>query len=520
MHKSQKKHTEINICGKNSSTTFPIFPERLIKHRQQSDLFGVLYLTYYLYNDILCTVKNFNRRRFMKKIIFGIVAVIMTLGMLVSCNVTSDIGSEDNSISVLPDDSTELEDLYANIDEAHITEYSAKEIHSTYSVMCDKLNESKMPAKNSYNSFSKGITLLAAEDEEENPFNPADFISDIPSDIVEYFYILKDYAEKGFEKFCNNYAVIGKDTLVRIRINNTLQELELSVRVGNTYIFYSNYYINEKAQKHIEYEEGDYLFVEYHMFTYTAADNKVSFPITYKRSWQGCYQDYIINNADDFELLDISEAYDTLKYPFIKHIDSKLIQSLLDSRSATILGERQFRQAIDKTLYNANYVYTGEFDLDGINFFGDEIQGKVTDNKLVLNSDKYYVKTPATNIFYIQSGGLYIAYGFSSVHREAAEDGIKQISDYTLNHYKIDEGVHKTDDGVYFDLKTEIDLSKPDYTYSQHDENIYGTPDTEFIPDENIYYNVDSEGNYSYNPCYAFNTKQRGFMIFIDSFWN
>ena len=86
--------------------------------------------------------------------------------------------------------------MYANIDEAHITEYSAKEIHSTYSVMCDKLNESKMPAKNSYNSFSKGITLLAAEDEEENPFNPADFISDIPSDIVEYFYILKDYAEK------------------------------------------------------------------------------------------------------------------------------------------------------------------------------------------------------------------------------------------------------------------------------------------------------------------------------------
>lgn len=53
MHKSQKKHTEIDICGKNLSTTFPIFPERLIKHRQQSDLFGVLYLTYYLYNDII-----------------------------------------------------------------------------------------------------------------------------------------------------------------------------------------------------------------------------------------------------------------------------------------------------------------------------------------------------------------------------------------------------------------------------------------------------------------------------------
>ena len=38
MHKSQKKHTEIDICGKILSTTFPIFPERLIKHRQQSDL--------------------------------------------------------------------------------------------------------------------------------------------------------------------------------------------------------------------------------------------------------------------------------------------------------------------------------------------------------------------------------------------------------------------------------------------------------------------------------------------------
>ena len=39
-------------------------------------------------------------RRFMNKIIFGIVAVIMILGMLVSCNFTSDIGSEDNSMSV------------------------------------------------------------------------------------------------------------------------------------------------------------------------------------------------------------------------------------------------------------------------------------------------------------------------------------------------------------------------------------------------------------------------------------
>ena len=58
MHKSQKKHSEIDICGKNLSTKFPFFSERLIKHRQQSDLFGVLYLTYYLYNDILYTVKN------------------------------------------------------------------------------------------------------------------------------------------------------------------------------------------------------------------------------------------------------------------------------------------------------------------------------------------------------------------------------------------------------------------------------------------------------------------------------
>lgn len=58
MHKSQKKHSEIDIFGKNLSTTSSIFPERLIKHRQQSDLFGVLYLTYYLYNDILYTVKN------------------------------------------------------------------------------------------------------------------------------------------------------------------------------------------------------------------------------------------------------------------------------------------------------------------------------------------------------------------------------------------------------------------------------------------------------------------------------
>ena len=112
--------------------------------------------------------KKLKQETFYEKIIFGIVAVIMTLGMLVSCNFTSDIGSEDNSISVLPDDSTELEDLYADIDEAHITEYSAKEIHSTYSVMCDKLNESNMPARNSYNSFSKGITFLTAEDEEGN----------------------------------------------------------------------------------------------------------------------------------------------------------------------------------------------------------------------------------------------------------------------------------------------------------------------------------------------------------------
>ncbi len=90
--------------------------------------------------------------------------------------------------------------------------YGKKFQQETFYEKNNLLNESNMPAKNSYNSFSKGITLLAAEDEEENPFNPADFISDIPSDIVEYFYILKDYAEKGFEKFCNNYAVIGKDT--------------------------------------------------------------------------------------------------------------------------------------------------------------------------------------------------------------------------------------------------------------------------------------------------------------------
>ena len=473
----------------------------------------------------------------MKKAIFSIISAITALSIFTSCSPSADVNvsndsssrnnsssssnSNDESISI--DDATNLEDLYSNIEEAYVKSYSANEIKSTYAAMCNKLNESATSAENSHNDTRQSIALFASDetndkeddDKGDKTFNPADFPIDVPTDIVQYFYILKDYTENDFEKFCNDYAAIGENTLARVRINDSLQELELSVRIGNTYVFYSNYYVNDKAQKHIRYEEGDYLYVEYHKFTYTVTDNKVSLPITYERNWQGNSQNYFVNGEDDFELLDITEAYDTLKYPFIKHIDSKLILSLLNSNSATIEDEMQFRQAIDKTLYNFNYV--GEFNLEGLNFFGGEIKGIVDDDKLILSTDKYYVKTVSPNVFYISNGGLYLKFGVNTVHRESFENEIKLTTDYVLNYYRIDTEIHRTDDGIYFDLKAEIDLTKPNHSESFHDESIYASDET-YIPDEIIYDELDSEGNYSAKPYYVFSTKKNEFLIIVDSF--
>lgn len=115
---------------------------------------------------------------------------------------------------------------------------------------------------------------------------------------------------------------------------------------------------------------------------------------------------------------------------------------------------------------------------------------------------------------------MYISLEFTSVHREATEAGIKQISDYSLKYYKINEDVHKTDDGFYFDLKTEIDLSKPDYTYSWQNENVYGLPNDEFVSDKETFGNVDSAGTFSAKPSYSFSTKQNNFLIIVDLFWD
>ena len=271
----------------------------------------------------------------MKKILFGIIAVIILLGMLTSCAFSSDIGSDDNSISVLPDDSTEIEDLYADIDEAHVTEYSAKEIHSTYSVMCDKLNESismsvnsdierlqntthLTPSKTSHIQLAEKLYDKEQHMQENSNINPE-------LDIIPQFFTLKDFAEKKFDEFCNNYAIIGGKTLARVKINDSLHELELSVRKNNTYFFFSAYFLNDKGKKHFIFQEGDLLFIEYHVFTYSVKDGQINFPINYTYGWKPYNVDkddnditessdagnayyYTITNQDDYEFFDINVA--------------------------------------------------------------------------------------------------------------------------------------------------------------------------------------------------------------------
>lgn len=411
----------------------------------------------------------------MKKIASLIMVAFLVFGIFAACNSKPDspiIGTG------------EFEDLYSGIEEAPVSEYTPEEIKATYTVMCDKLENTT----SAQSGTSEKVALFSSHDldseTDDNIFNPADYHTTVPAEIAERFYILKEFAEAGFEKFCNQYAILGKDTLIRIRINNDLQELELSLKTENTYIFYSNYYLNDKGQKHLEYLEGDTLCVEYHNITYAVENNKATFPITYFRSALVGTQGYTLNTQADIEEMEITELYDALKYPFIKHIDSRLIQSLLNSSSATIIGERQFRNAADKTLYNFNYV--GEFDIGGVNFSGEELPVTLADDKLFIGSDKYQVRSAAPSLFFCKNGGLYIWVYFTTIDREATEEGIKTVVDSMYNAYLISKNVKRTDDGVEFDLEKEIDLSKPAYSLPSHTENTIGTPDDEFIAHEEV----------------------------------
>ena len=413
----------------------------------------------------------------MKKVVSLIIVAALAFCTFASCNSKSENTTPDADLT---------EDLYSEIEEAPVSEYTPEEIKSIYSVMCDKLGG----ATSSYGDTSEKAVLLASDDldskSDDKIFDPADYVTTVPSEIVSRFYILKEFAEHGFEQFCNAYAILGKDTLIRIRINDTLQELELSVKTGNTYLFYANYYLNDKGQKHLEYREGDTLCVEYHNITYTVQNNKVAFPITYFRFGLIGSQHYTLNNQDDLEELDITELYDTLKYPFIKHIDSQLIQSLLNSSSATIIGEKKFRNAVDKTLYNFNYV--GEFNIEGLNFSGDDLPATVVDNKLVFASDKFHIKAAVPAIYFRKNGGLYAKVTFSTIDREATSDGIKTVVERIENDYLISKGVRRTEDGVEFDLEKEIDLSKPARSTPSRSEYVEGSPNDTFIAhEENIY---------------------------------
>lgn len=412
----------------------------------------------------------------MKKVVSLIIVAALAFCTFASCNSKSENTTPEADLT---------EDLYSEIEEAPVSEYTPEEIKATYSVMCDKLGG----ATSSYGGTSEKAVLLASDDLDSKSdgkiFDPADYVTTVPSEIVSRFYILKEFAEHGFEQFCNAYAILGKDTLIRIRINDTLQELELSVKTGNTYLFYANYYLNDKGQKHLEYREGDILCVEYHNITYTVRNNKVAFPITYFKFGLVGWQNYTLKNQDDLENLDITELYDTLKYPFIKHIDSQLIQSLLNSSSATIIGEKKFRNAVDKTLYNFNYV--GEFNIEGLNFSADALPATVVDNKLVFASDKFHIKAAVPAIYFRKNGGLYAKVTFATIDREATSDGIKTVVERIENDYLISKGVRRTEDGVEFDLEKEIDLSKPTRSVPSRSEYVEGSPNDTFIAhEENI----------------------------------
>ena len=427
----------------------------------------------------------------MKKVISLMLIAVLSLGILASCNAKP--GNTPGDTDKPEDPTPAYDDLYDNLEEAPVSEYDPEKIEATYSVMCDKLGG----ATDTQESGLQKIALFSSEDEgsesDKKSFDPADYITDVPEDIVNHFYVLKEFVQKGFEQFCNEYAILGKDTLIRIRINDALQELELSVKTENTYLFYANYYLNDKGQKHLEYQEGDTLCVEYHNITYTVQNDKVAFPITYFRFGLVGWQNYTLNNQDDLEDLDMTEAYDTLKYPFIKHIDSQLIQSLLNSSSASIIGERQFRKAVDKTLYNYNYV--GEFNIEGLNFSGEDLPATIDGNKLVFGSDVYRVSAAVPNIFFGANGGLYMELSFYTIDREATEDGIKVVVDRTINEYLIGKGVKRTENGVEFDLEKEIDLSKPARSTSSHTEDIIGSPDETFVAHEEGISGIREDGN-------------------------
>ena len=460
----------------------------------------------------------------MKKILFGIIAVIMTLGMLTSCAFSSDIGSDDNSISVLPNDSTEFEDLYADIDEAHVTEYSAKEIQSTYLVMCDKLNKST----STYNNFdierlqnatpltSKKVAYIqTANLHYKEQQTPAISEMNPERDIIPQFFTLKNYVEKKFDEFCNNYAIIGGKTLARVKINDSLHELELSVRKNNTYFFFSAYFLNEKGQKHFIFQEGDFLFIEYHVFTYSVKDGQINFPINYTYGWKPYNVDkehnditetldtgntyyYTITSSDDYELFDINIAYTIFKYPYIKYVDSKIFQTLINCKSTT--EEAAFRNAIDKTINNCNFV--GETEVWGNDISYDKISGHIEDEKFIPSKNEFHIKSVSQYIFSLSNSGLFLSV---SARLTKTDINNNEPSIPVNLYYSVDKGVHKEDGGVYFELNTDVDLAKYDYLTNKYsDDNQFGSLEDKINDGYTLTLDVNNNTEYGIDYCLVF----------------
>lgn len=391
----------------------------------------------------------------MKRIIY-LLCLILSFIVIIGCTPTNPNPSDNPKEPTKDPDEEEVVDLYEDIDEYEIKTYSSEEIKESYTTMIDY-------AEKQYN--------VSVEHNNLNKKNRKNMMRLNPDEILDYFYCLKDKINTEFANFCNEYAPIGIDTFVRIRLNDAIQELELSVKKGNSYYFFSNFYMDDTGHKYMEAKEDRHLTIELNHFEYQVENEKITYPIAvnhYFAMWNdetqsmGVGTDHNeLNSVDDLENLDINQAHSSLKYPFYKSIDSGIITTLMNSSKATYLGERQFRKAIDKTIYNYNVV--GDFYLDGLNYSMNRINGSLTDNIIQLESTElhYFTKTPS--LFFMKNGGIEAFITITDYEYKLNDDGtylltrnIKQYSCLAME----DGSPVKTEDGCYFKLKKEIDLTK------------------------------------------------------------
>lgn len=395
----------------------------------------------------------------MKRIIY-LLCLMLSFIVIIGCTPTnpnpSDNPKEPTKEPTKDPDEEEVVDLYEDIDEYEIKTYSSEEIKESYTTMIDY-------AEKQYN--------VSAEYSNLNKKSKKNMMRLNPDEILNYFYCLKDKINAGFADFCNEYAPIGIDTFVRIRLNDAIQELELSVKKGNSYYFFSNFYMDDAGHKYMEAKEDRHLTIELNHFEYTVENEKITYPIAvnhYFGMWNdeiqnmGVSTDYVeINSSDDLENLDINQAHSSLKYPFYKSVDSGIVITLMNSSKATYLGERQFRKAIDKTIYNYNVV--GDFYLDGLNYSMNRINGTLTDNIIQLESTELHYFTKSPSLFFMKNGGIEAFITIKDYEYKLNDDGtyllIENIRQYTCLNME-DGSVIKSDDGCYFKLKKEIDLTK------------------------------------------------------------